>query len=233
MSLISDIVNDILALLTMLSPGDDPSPEDQAVVLRFLNSLLENWNTQGLDIFSYTNFTNALTANTGSYSIGSGGTFNTPRPAKIAAANVIFAGVISPLKIVGVKEWAQRDEPAMQAQKSKLLYYDNGFPNGNLHLWPVPSCAVSTTLDLYYWEPLGDSFALSDTFNFPPGYQKAITYNTAVDCQDIFGKQLSQSSLSIAASSKQEIQGLNLSNDFGMELPPQAPPPPVGAQQAQ
>jgi hypothetical protein len=231
MSLISDIVNDVLALLKILSPGDDPSPEDQAIVLRFLNSMLENWNTQGLDVFSYINFTASLTGGTGSYTIGTGATFNTPRPAKIAAANVIFAGVIAELKIVGVKEWAQRDEPAMQAQKSKMLYYDNGFPNGGINLWPVPSCTVATTLDLYYWEPLGDSFALSDTFTFPPGYQKAITYNTAVDCQDIFGAQLSESALSIAAASKEEIRGLNLSNDAGMEMPPE--PPQQGAQQGQ
>jgi hypothetical protein len=235
MALISDVCNNVLALLKVLSPGDTPSAEDQGIVLTFLNQLLENWNTQGFDIFSYTNFTASLTGGTGTYSIGNGATFNTPRPAKIAAANVIFSGVIQPLKIVGVKEWSQRDEPALQAQKSKLLYYDNQFPTGNLNLWPVPSGAVSTTLDLYYWEPLGDDFVLSDTFTFPPGYQKAITYNVAVDCQDIFGVELSQAALAIASSSKQEIQGLNVSNDFGMEFPPQAQPqqPQPQPQQAQ
>ncbi len=69
-----------------------------------------------------------------------------------------------------------------------------------INLYPKPSCAVATSIDMYYWEPLGDAFELDDTFSFPPGYQKALTYNTAVDCQDIFGRQLSQATLAIAAA---------------------------------
>ncbi len=225
----AQIVNDVLTLLGMLSPGDDPAPEDQDVVLRFANSLLENWNTQGLDVFQYINFVASLSSGVGSYTMGSGATWNTPRPAKIAFANVLFAGVNHPLKIVGVDEWAAREEPGLQAQRPKILYNDNGFPNVAVNLHPLPSCTVATSIDLYYWEPLGDAFGLNDQFSFPPGYQKAITYNTAVDCQDIFGRQLSQATLSIAASSKAEIQGLRLSNNFGMENPP----PPQVAQSAQ
>lgn len=233
MALISDICNNVLSILGILSPGDDPSPEDQGIILVFLNQMLENWNTQGRDIFQYLNFQQTLSSGTGSYSMGTGATWNTPRPAKIAKANVIFAGVSHALKIVGVSEWADREEPGLQAQRSKILYNDNGFPSVTINLWPKPSCTVATTIDLYYWEPLGDAFVLSDTFSFPPGYQKALTYNTAVDCQDIFGKQLSEAALSIAAGSMAEIGTLNLSNDFGMEFPQPAAPPAQGAPQQQ
>ena len=216
------IVIRVLNLMGVCPVGDTPSPEDQQLVSDLGNQLLDNWNTQGLELYSYTNYQKALVANQGTYVMGTGAAdFNTPRPAKIAKANVITAGVSTPLKIVGVTEWSERPEPGIKGQRPLVLYNDNQFPTTNISLSPIPTCAVATTIDLYYWQPINEAFALTDVFSFPPGYAKALVYNLVVDaCEGPYGRPIPPGVASIAAASKAELKGLELSNVVAAEFLP-------------
>ena len=74
-----DIITGALRDIGILDAIEIPSDEDAAVGLTYLNDLLEAWSNEGLTV--YTQSQNSLTlTGAASYTVGSGGTFNTTRP---------------------------------------------------------------------------------------------------------------------------------------------------------
>ena len=75
-----DMVRDALGLLLVLGQQDTLAAADMDDGLRFLNSMLESWGLIRQNIFKVNTETFALTAGDQTYTIGSGGDFNTARP---------------------------------------------------------------------------------------------------------------------------------------------------------
>jgi hypothetical protein len=80
------------------------------------------------------------------YTMGPDGDFDTYRPVKIQAANVILSdtldpadGLAHPLELVPSRVWADIREKNLAAQRPLRLYNNNDWPLLTLHLWPVPT----------------------------------------------------------------------------------------------
>ena len=225
-TLASDIINSALTIIGVLAAGETPAAEDSAYALATLNTLLENWNVQGLQIFTLTNFKNALTAAKQAYTMGVGGDFSTTRPVRIEAAGIIRGGVRTPLKLMNAQEWAMelsRNATDILPQK---VYNDNSFDASGrttLNFLPIPS-DNNCVADLFVWAQLGDGFLISDPVSFPPGYLKAIQYNLAVDLAPAFGRPLDPTVMQIAQSSVEQLRGINAAVAVEMEArPPMSP----------
>ena len=224
--LASDLINEALTLIGVMRPGYTPSDADSDYALEVLNFLLENWNIQGLHVFTLTDFTSALTPAKQTYKMGKSGEFNTPRPVRIESASILRASLRTPLKVVNAATWAQIVSPSMSDILPTLLYNDNSFDSTgwtSLSFWPIPSDA-NCTVELFTWAQLTDTLALGDAVSFPPGYLKAIIYNLAVDLAPAFGRPLDPSIAQVAAGSKQELRGINLAVATETEARPQMPP---------
>jgi hypothetical protein len=125
-----------------------------------------------------------------SYSIGDGGDINTPRPDQIEAA--FFrqtAGVPGNLVDYPLNVLYSREEYNRIALKSmqsfpSMLFYDSGFPLGNIFIWPVPTNLYEIHLSLK--AQLQTFSNLSDTFNFPPAYHRALRYNLAIALRESY-----------------------------------------------
>lgn len=225
----SDIIETALTILGVLAAGETPATEDYTYALAVLNTLLENWNVQGLQIFTITNFQQALTNAKQAYTMGPNGDFSTARPVRIERANILRDSVTRPLKLASAAEWAAILSRSASDVLPTVLYNDNSYDaNGctTLRFWPIPSDG-SSSADLFVWAQLGDGFALSDTVSFPPGYLKAIQYNLAVDLAAAFGRPLDPSVAQTAALAMQQLRAINIAVATETEARPPLQPPPA------
>src|SRR5689334_3473584 len=105
--LVSDFLNSTLRLIGVIGAGETASAEESADALDGLNNLLNQWNTEHISVFTIRNQQFPLIPNQGAYLIGTGATFDTPRPVKIQTAGIIQSnGLRSTLDILSSHEWA-------------------------------------------------------------------------------------------------------------------------------
>lgn len=143
---VNDLITGALRMIGELSPGQQPSASEAAAGLELLNAILENWEVQHRKVFVIDELQFPLVSGTQTYTMGPGGDFDTYRPVKIQAANIIYSdtanpleGVSHPLDLVNSSEFAGITEKGMQALRPLKLYNDNDFPLLNLSLWPIPT----------------------------------------------------------------------------------------------
>lgn len=201
------LINEALRHIGVLASGETPNTEESADGLTALNQLISSWNAQALPIYSLTRDAFTLTG-PGSYTIGSAGTFvTTSRMVKIEAAAVVTSTNISkPVRIVTVEEWTAFLDKAATGNFADVMYYDHGYPSGNIYLAPKPT---GGTLEVYSYKPIASFAALSDSVAFPDGYERALAACLALDLAPQFGRPITQDLQQLAAESKTAIFGLN------------------------
>lgn len=140
------LISAALRQIGELSPGQTPNDEEAATGLELLNAILENWENARRKVFIIDNLQFPLVAGQSCYTMGPGGDFDSYRPVKIQAANIIFSedgnpahGIAHPLELVPSRVWADIREKNMLAQRPLRLYNDNDFPLLKLCLWPTPN----------------------------------------------------------------------------------------------
>jgi hypothetical protein len=185
--IVSDLVYTALRLCGVLSaPGRGPSPSDLADGLSALNSLLDQWTSERLMIYAITPSTVDVVATQGTYQLGPGASdWDLALPPLIERASVMPAHVAPalpqeiPLRIVTPAEWQTIEVKEVPATFPTHLYYDRIFPIASVRLWPIPQ--VDCSIVLYLWELLDRFVALTDIVAFPPGYQRALEYQLALE----------------------------------------------------
>jgi hypothetical protein len=208
-------------LIGRLGAGRGAGAAESAVCLEFLNQMLLNWSTERLNVFQVLTETFALTIATAAYTMGPSEDFDTARPVRIEAANVVSSSIREPLELIGVNEWNAIDTRTDTSIFPKRLYCDYAYPAVTLNFWKIPSAAAS--VELHSWKILDAFSALTDTVAFPLGYERAIVYNLAIDLAPAFGKSISAEVAAIAKSSKAGIVSLNALNG-NLQLPVELAP---------
>jgi len=160
--------------------GGTLNANEQTEYLQRLNQMLELWDTDGIICYATQTDSKALTAGDGIYTIGSGGDINVPWPVHIESAYTIDgAGVTHGMDIVGNDEWAQITLKNLGNGYPTKLWYDNSFPLGTIYLWMLPLGGL--TLYITSYQRLQSFPLISTTVSLPPGYEKAIIDNLAID----------------------------------------------------
>jgi hypothetical protein len=139
------LISAALRQIGELSAGQVPNDEEALAGLELLNAILESWENARRKVFIIDNLQFPLIDGVGVYTMGPGGDFDSYRPVKIQAANVIFSGdggpgegICHPLELVPSRVWADIREKALEAQRPLRLYNNNDFPLLRLYIWPVP-----------------------------------------------------------------------------------------------
>jgi hypothetical protein len=196
-----------------------------AQTLESLNHLLQSWSTERICVYAIRRDTHVLTGGTQTYTIGTGGVINVARPVKLESASIVLSGLRHDLDIIGSVEWNRIKEDNVSALLPKKIYDDYAHPLSTLYLWPKPS--GTPTLALQSWQQLTAVAALGDTLAFPPGYERALRYNLAIDLAPELNRVASQEVIAMAKESKMQIAQLNAVN--AAEGPPiPVPPAPAG-----
>jgi len=210
MATAGDVISSALRLIGVLAAGEDLPAADGADSLSALNDLLRSWNTERSTIFEITRDVRTLVASTNPNTIGTGGNINATRPIKIERASIIESGQVIeyPLEIIETAEqWQAIPDKTQTASVPLKMWYEPEFPLGKL--WFYPICSAANSVVLYTWSALGTLAALATDISFPPGYERMIRYNLAMDLAAEFGVTPSALVDRIATETRAAMKALN------------------------
>lgn len=205
MTTVNEIIKDALFDIGANAVGETPDDDTMQHALRVMRKMLNEWSAEGLMVYYTTTENFSLTGAT-SYTIGSGGTFNTARPSKITGAYTRASNIDTPLDIIDEAKWREISLKSIVAPAA-WLWYSPEHPLGIIYLYPLSS----DTLYLHSMKPLTDYTALTTTIQLPPGYESAIQYGLAVRLSPSYGKQPSILLAGLAEGAKANIKSLNAS----------------------
>jgi hypothetical protein len=173
--------------------GELPSPSEAQDGLQALNQMIEAWSVERLAIFTVTPKTFPLIDGKQTYTVGTGGDFNIPRPPQIDWLSIVYqANPPQPLEmpiryITDPAEWRGITLKNFTNIFPSAALDDQGFPFRTLTFWPIPSGA-SLQVVIYSWQALAEFPDGGTVLTFPPGYAEAIRFNLAVRLAPEFGR---------------------------------------------
>ncbi len=195
------------------SRGATLTSDEQVEMLYELNSFMDSCALERLLCYQVLQESFPLSTNVASYTIGSGGTFNTTRPTKIVDPCFVrdASSLDSPVRILSdPNSYGKIQQKNAGTTYPTSLFYDQGFNAsslGTISIYPAPS--QSLTLFINSWKQLGQFASVSSTVSFPPGYQLFIETNFALHlCAG--NVQASPELIKIARDSKANVKSVNL-----------------------
>lgn len=192
------------------SPGASLTTAEQNQYLDASNAMLDSWSVDRTMVYSVLQENFSLSVSTGSYTIGTGGTFNTNRPSKIVNAFVRDSSNFdSPLTIIPQPSYAAIRVKGTGVSYPQYLYYDAADVAGlaTIYLYPTPAQNLSLYINSY--KALQSFAAMSTALVLPPGYQRAIEFNLALELDNGQGG-VSDEAKRIARDSLDNIKTINL-----------------------
>lgn len=201
-------INRALRLINVLGNGETPDYEDSNNALTTLNDMLALWSIDKLLVYQMQESTHTLVSGTASYTIGSGATIDQSRPARIESAFIRDSNSNDyGIEIINKEDYDLISDKTTQADFPNKLFYDPGFPNGTIYIYPAPSTAY--TLHFVDWKPFSSFATLSTAATFPSGYNQLLVYNLAVLLAAEFNVNVRQDVTDIALYTKSKIEDLN------------------------
>lgn len=172
-----------MRLIGALASGEVPTAAEANDALVVLNQMTDGFNADRLLCFTLTISEFPLVVNQQTYTMGAGGDFDIPRPARIERSSIVSLTNPSqplelPIDYYTDLDWQDQPVKLIDSSLPQAVYDDQAFPLRNLSFWPIPTQNVNTRL--YCWTQL-TAFDLNTTdVTFPPGYLEAYRYNLAV-----------------------------------------------------
>ncbi len=205
-----DVITAALRLIGAYAPGESVEASEATDGLGALNRMLGGWSTEGLLIHAITAETPlTLTPGDSTVTLGASGDITT-RPQKIESALIRDASssVDGPLmRILTLEEYSLISSKTTQATYPDAIYDDGGFPQRTLYLYPVPSAAHK--LVLFTKRALTEITTLDTAVSLPPGYDRGIIYNLAIELAPEYGKAVPDSVVMVAQESKAGLKRMN------------------------
>ena len=212
-------VRDVIAGAFRLLAGDDRSgfeADDFNNALLSLNSMLQTWTTESLSVWTINRIVLPLTPGTQTYTLGTGGTLNTPRPTWIENMAILQTSVTPnieiPIQIMQDQDWMNLPVKDVSSTFPTACWPQGDYPLNTLNFWPKPTEACSVVM--YLPGPFGGFASINDAFAMPNGYERAIRYNLAVELGPEYGIEAPPSVQGIAQMSKRQLQIINYQPNY-------------------
>jgi len=204
-----NMVDRAMRLARILGAGTAMTASEGANGLYALNSMLNSWQLERLSCYAiHKDESLTWTANAASMTVGSGGGLNITRPIKIEDIVFTYNSTDYPVEKMLTRE--QYDAIPIKTNTSSFpqwAFYDPAFTLANLYVYPVPSAAL--TLAIYSWQTLQNFGTLDTTLSLPPGYQKAIETNLAIEIAPEYNRTIPDDVRRMAAQAKANIKTVN------------------------
>lgn len=203
------LIKGSLRLFGGIRRGFTPRAEDLNEGLEALNILLGNLSSEKIIIPWRTQESFAVAATAISFTIGSGGDFNTTRPTSISDVYLKSAqGIDYPVSPMTQEQYNAISDKTVTGLPSQYWYRPE-YPLGVLSF----DSKVDTTYTVYLssYKPLTQISTLTTTLTLPDEYLGMLKYNLAIMLAPEYGKEVSQTVILEANDMKTNVKNLNMS----------------------
>lgn len=209
-----DIITDAAKKIGVIFKSETLDADEANDGLIALNNLLDTWSLDSLTTYAYT-LESFLLTGAASYTIGTGGDFNTSRPINIVTA-IVRIGTIDYDLFPITEEQYQLDiaSKSIASPIPRFITYDNGYPLGTIKMYAVPS--AGGTLFLQSNKPLSNIASLSTAVDLPPGWKRALIYNLAIDLAPDYGAEVSAN---VQQAAKTSLGAIKRSTSINNAMP--------------
>lgn len=200
-----------------LATGATPETSIQTESLEALNAMIESWQNEKLTIYDTREDSVTITPSTATYTVGSGGSFNIPRPSFIESVFIRNNSIDYMLKPISDREYASIPDKSATTDVPSHYNYKASYSTGTLTLYPIPT--VAYTLYLRSWRVIAGFATTGDSVSLPPGYEDALAYNLAVRIAPESGTQLRPDVIQLATETKAAIKRTNNQESMKAAMP--------------
>lgn len=211
-----DLFTDVLQDIGVLGQVDRLTNADAQLALRRANDWLDALALESMTVYYVARTTKTLASSTASYTIGTGGAINQPRPVDIDYARLIIDVNASPttelpIDVFTEQEWSLIRQKGLTSPLIAGIYYDHAWTAGLgvVNVWPVPTIGT-TQLVLYCRVALTEFADLTTTISFPPGYRQFLRTNLAKQFAASWGKTLTEEQRENAKDARALVKRSNI-----------------------
>jgi hypothetical protein len=203
------IVNRALRLIHQLAAGGSPSTDESNAALTACNAMLDAWNLDRSLVYCLREESLTLSNATASYTVGSSGspTLNTTRPVEIRRAWIVDGDNSYEVTEMTEEEYAALIDKTQAGDWPDKFLHRASYPNATVIVHPVPN--ATRTMKLMTRTPLA-AMALSDTLAAPPGWERGIAFNLAVELAPEYETTASPKVEQIASNALAAIRRQNI-----------------------
>lgn len=202
-----DLIRASLRLIGAIATGETPSASELSDAKEALNGLLESWSTQNLAVSKYSREIFTLIPSQSRYTVGPLADFDTTRPVKVIGLNSLDSDVETPIEILNIQQYAELQSKTSTNNLVSKAYIEGDAPLEAINFYPVPSDAKDVVM--YSQKLITEIDDVTDELGLPPGYERALKYNLAVDLAPEFGRPINQTVFNIAEKSLANIKRRN------------------------
>ena len=193
----------------ILDSGEALSTQQVTDALSAANDLLDSWSIEQILVYQAARNVQTLSAATQSYAIGTGLTWDQPRPAAIVAAAVInAAGPGTEVHVCTAREWAAIEDRQSSSYLIKHLFYDRAVSNGQVYVSPIP-LGSGLTIELITYNALTQFADTTSPIAIPAGYLRALKLGLAIELAPQYDMQPSQALAGNYQAALNHIKDLN------------------------
>lgn len=198
------IITRALRLDRIIAANESGDSADLDAGLTALNGMLGSWSLERNAVLATVKETFSATGAT-SYTIGTGGNFNTIAPISIPIIEYSLNGVDYELV-----EWTEQQYASIgiknQAGTPQGYFYSRGAVLGTIYIADV---AASGSFKLHSVKAITEFSGLDVAYDLAPGYLNALAYNLAVDLAPEFEAEAPKTVLVKAMNYKRTLKRSN------------------------
>jgi hypothetical protein len=215
-----ELIRRSMRLIGALGVGEAPTAEETSDCLTALNQLLASWSLDALTVYTKVKEVYTYTPGLPYFTWGELGDFDSERPDKIFRVYINYPnGSSFELTKIETEFYDAIADKTTMGTPDKF-FYSPDYPLGKVYFYPNPDQAYQFEFSTF--KKLTKLDNASDELMVPPGWERALSYNLAIEIAPEFGLQLSEVIIKSATDSLMAVKRMNIRPILSQTEIPQA-----------